>query len=141
MIIAICGAPSLYSNKMIHWEDTLIKNGVTCLLPALCYKAGFSGPIREEDFTKTKMTQFNKISISDAILVILDKDEKVDVTTVEEILYAQNLKKRIFFTQNNSESKNLIEIKKEDWNESFIERMKLYEFKIMNKNESILIKK
>lgn len=135
MVITLCGSKSTYLTKMCYWEDILVKSNITCLLPTMCYAINSSNNsmVNNENAALIKESQYRKIEMSDAILVIMDKDEQINIPTVEEILYAHSLHKRIFFTKNNQESNNMLELRKEGWNDQLLDRVKtLYEFKILN---------
>jgi len=132
MVITLCGSKSTYLTKMCYWEDIFVKSNITCLLPTMCYAINNS-MISNENTALIKESQYKKIEMSDAILVVMDKDEQINIPTVEEILYAQSLHKRIFFTKNNQDSCNLLELKKEGWNDELLDKVKtLYEFKILH---------
>ena len=132
MVIALCGSKSTYLTKMCYWEDIFVKSNITCLLPTMCYAINNS-IINNENIALIKESQYKKIEMADAILVVMDKDEQINIPTVEEILYAQSLHKRIFFTKNNQDSSNLLELKKEGWNDELLDKVKtLYEFKILH---------
>lgn len=132
MVIALCGSKSTYLTKMCYWEDIFVKSNITCLLPTMCYAINNS-IINNENIALIKESQYKKIEMADAILVVMDKDEQINIPTVEEILYAQSLHKRIFFTKNNQDSCNLLELKKEGWNDELLDKVKtLYEFKILH---------
>lgn len=132
MVIALCGSRSTYLTKMCYWEDIFVKSNITCLLPTMCYAINNS-IINNENTALIKESQYKKIEMADAILVVMDKDEQINIPTVEEILYAQSLHKRIFFTKNNQDSCNLLELKKEGWNDELLDKVKtLYEFKILH---------
>lgn len=132
MVITLCGSKSTYLTKMCYWEDIFVKSNITCLLPTMCYAINNS-MINNENTALIKESQYKKIEMSDAILVVMDKDEQINIPTVEEILYAQSLHKRIFFTKNNQDSCNLLELKKEGWNDELLDKVKtLYEFKILH---------
>lgn len=132
MVIALCGSKSTYLTKMCYWEDIFVKSNITCLLPTMCYAINNS-IINNENTALIKESQYKKIEMADAILVVMDKDEQINIPTVEEILYAQSLHKRIFFTKNNQDSCNLLELKKEGWNDELLDKVKtLYEFKILH---------
>lgn len=135
MVITLCGSKSTYLTKMCYWEDMLVKSSITCLLPTMCYAINGSNNsvVTNENAALIKESQFKKIEMSDAILVIMDKGEQINIPTVEEILYAHTLHKRIFFTKNNQESDNLLEMKREGWNDALLDKVKsLYEFKVLN---------
>ena len=130
MVIALCGSKSTYLTKMCYWEDIFVKSNITCLLPTMCYAINNS-IINNENIALIKESQYKKIEMADAILVVMDKDEQINIPTVEEILYAQSLHKRIFFTKNNQDSCNLLKLKKEGWNDELLDKVKtLYEFNI-----------
>lgn len=132
MVIALCGSKSTYLTKMCYWEDIFVKSNITCLLPTMCYAINNS-IINNENIALIKESQYKKIEMADAILVVMDKDEQINIPTVEEILYAQSLHKRIFFTKNNQDSCNLLKLKKEGWNDELLDKVKtLYEFKILH---------
>ena len=132
MVITLCGSKSTYLTKMCYWEDIFVKSNITCLLPTMCYAINNS-IINNENTALIKESQYKKIEMADAILVVMDKDEQINIPTVEEILYAHSLHKRIFFTKNNQESNNMLELRKEGWNDELLDRVKtLYEFKILN---------